>query len=370
MSTSPRQRPTLDVMLAGAAVVGLVVITAAVLLSKAGKTLYPPEAATSQGREIRALYDIVFAFAVAIFLLVEGLIVWSVIRFRRKPSDTELPPQTHGHNLLEVLWTVIPTIIVIIMFVFSFNTLGVVDAVSKTPDVKIHAIAAQFQWSFDYYDGSGQKLFTETVATTDLGGGMAVPVGQDIQLDLESKDVIHAFYVPRFLFKRDVVPGMVNRFDFTIDADEAGQTFRGQCAELCGTGHRLMLFDVIAMTEADYNAWLEQKIAEAEATPPPPPSGEPAVTLELAAKIATFDKHELEAPADQPFAIVLDNKDIAAIEHDVDIHDASGNVVSDQPHTVGGESQTYLYAPLPAGTYTFICSVHPFPAMTGTLTVK
>jgi cytochrome c oxidase subunit II len=370
MSTSPRQRPSLDVMLAGAAVVGLVVITAAVLLSEAGKTLYPPKAATSQAVEIRALYDIVFGFAVVIFLLVEGLIVWSVIRYRRKPTDTELPPQTHGHNVLEILWTVVPTLIVIIMFVFSFNTLGVVDAVSAEPDVKITAHAAQFQWTFEYFDENGQKLFTQTVATTDQGGGMAVPVEKDVQVVLESKDVIHAFYVPRFLFKRDVVPGLVNRFDFNINADEAGQTFRGQCAELCGTGHRLMLFDVIAMTQADYDAWVEQKIGEANATPPPPPSGEPAATLQLAAKNATFDKHELEAPADQLFAIELKNEDIAALEHDVDIHDASGAVITDQPKTTGGETQTYLYAPLPAGTYTFICSVHPFPAMTGTLTVK
>jgi cytochrome c oxidase subunit 2 len=370
MSTSTRQRPSLDVVLAGAAVVGLVVITVAVLLSEAGKTLYPPAAATDSAIEIRKLYDIVFAFAVAIFLLVEGLIVWSVIRYRRKPTDTELPVQTHGHNLLEVTWTVIPTLIVIILFVFSFNTLNVVDAVSPTPEIKVRAVAAQFQWTFEYLDPNGQKLFTQTTPTADNGGGMAVPVGKKIQVELHSNDVIHAFYVPRFLFKRDVVPGMTNRFDFTINADEAGQTFRGQCAELCGTGHRIMLFDVIAMTQADYDAWVEQKIAEANATPPPQPSGEPAVTLELTALNAQFDKHELEAPADQPFAISLKNEDVPALEHDVDIRDANGNTIADQPHTIGGETSTYLYTPLPAGTYTFICSVHPFPAMTGTLTVK
>jgi cytochrome c oxidase subunit 2 len=364
------RRPSLDVAIAGAAVLGLIVITLAVLLSSAGKTLYPPEAATSQGKQIRELYDIVFAIAVGVFLLVEGLIVWSVIRYRRKPTDVDLPPQTHGHNLLEVLWTIVPTVIVLVMFVFSFNTLNSVDALSKTPDVKITAKAAQFQWTFDYFDPSGQKLFTVTTATTALGGGMAVPVGRDVQVRLESADVIHAFYVPRFLFKRDVVPGHVNMFDFKVDEKEAGQVFHGQCAELCGTGHRLMLLDVIAMSQTDYDAWVQQKIAEAQATPGPKPSGEPAVTLQLVAKNATFDKHELEATADQPFAITLDNQDIAALEHDVDIHDANGQVIADEPHTLGGESQTYLYNPLPAGTYTFICSVHPFPAMTGTLTVK
>ena len=370
MSTGPRQRPSLDAVIAGAAVVGLVVIVVAVLASAAGRTLYPPAAATDSAIEIRKLYDIVFAFAVVIFLLVEGLIVWSVIRYRRKPTDTELPVQTHGHNLLEVLWTVIPTIIVIILFVFSFNTLNVVDAVSPTPAVRITAVAAQFQWTFDYYDENDQKLFTESTSTVDNGGGMHVPVGQKVEVKLHSMDVIHAFYVPRFLFKRDVVPGMTNIFDFTVNEDEAGQTFRGQCAELCGTGHRLMLFDVVAMSKADYDAWVAQKIVEANATPAPAPSGEPAVTLELSAKNATFDKHALEVPADQPFAITLANTDVPALEHDVDIRDANGNTLIDQQHTIGGQTQTYLYTPLPAGTYTFICSVHPFPAMTGTLTVK
>ncbi|MCI0346820.1 MAG: cytochrome c oxidase subunit II [Chloroflexi bacterium] len=371
MSTSPRQRPSLDVLIAGAAVIGLVVITVAVLLSEAGKTLYPPPAVTSQGQEIRALYDIVFAFAVVIFLLVEGLIVWSVLRYRRKPTDTELPPQTHGHNALEVLWTVVPTAIVVILFVFSFNTLAIVDAVSPEPDVTIRANAGQFQWTFDYLDSSGQKLFSQTTPTADNGGGMAVPVGRDIQLELASQDVIHAFYVPRFLFKRDVVPGMINRFDFTVNEDEAGQTFRGQCAELCGTGHRIMLFDVVAMTQADYDAWVEQKIAEASATPAPRPSGEPSVTLELKARIIEYDQKAFEVDAGQPFAIHFTNEDPAGTLHDVDIRDASGKtILQDEPTIDGGAETTYLYSPLDPGTYTFICSIHPIPLMTGTLTVE
>ena len=103
-----------------------------------------------------------------------------------------------------------------------------------------------------------------------------LPAGRTVQLSLESPDVIHAFYVPQFLFKRDVVPGRINRFEFTVDEQYAGQTFRGQCAELCGAGHRLMLFEVHAYTPADFDAWLEQKIAEAERRARrPPPSGAP-----------------------------------------------------------------------------------------------
>ena len=371
MSRSPGKRLTPDVLIAGGAVVALVVLVAAVFLSGLGSTLYPPLAATTQGQQIRDLYDFVFAIALVIFLLVEGLIVWSVIRYRRKPTDTELPVQTHGNNLLEALWTLIPTAIVIVMFGVSWQTLTSVDAVSKTPDVHIRAVAGQFQWQFEYLDETGQRLFTQTTPTADNGGGMAVPVGRTIGVELQSPDVIHAFYVPRFLFKRDVVPGQTNRFDFTINENEVGQTFRGQCAELCGTGHRIMLFDVLAMSPAAYDAWLEQRIAEANATPPPPPSGEPSVTLDVTAKDVTFDTHALEVAADLPYAIAFKNDDVAVITHDVDIRETDGTtVVFDQPTVAGGATQTYRYPPLPAGTYTFICSVHPFPAMTGTLTVK
>ena len=337
MSTSPRRRLTPDAMIAGAAVVGLVVIVVAVLLSDVGKTLYPPTAATSQGAQIRDLYDIVFGFAVVIFLLVEGLILWSVIRYRRKPTDTELPAQTHGHNTLEILWTIIPTAIVLILFVFSFNTLNSVDAIKATPDLRIRAVAAQFQWTFEYLDDTGHKVFTQTISTTANGGGMAVPVGETVEVELHSMDVIHAFYVPRFLFKRDVVPGLANKFDFTINATEAGQTFRGQCAELCGTGHRIMLLDVIAMTKTDFDKWLDDGIAKANSTPAPPPSGEPSVTLDVSATNATFDTHALEVTADQPFAISFTNKD-PALEHDIDIRKADGTVIFDEPHTLGGAS--------------------------------
>jgi cytochrome c oxidase subunit 2 len=368
MSTSPRKPPASEALVAGAVVVLLIAVVAVVFLSGAGSTLYPPQPVTQQAREISGLYDIVFAIAVAIFVAVEGLIVWSIIRYRRKPTDTELPPQTHGNNFVEVLWTVIPTVIVLYLFVVSWQTLNSVEAVSKTPDVRVHAVAMQFQWQFEYLDANGQVLATQTTPVADQGGGMAVPVGRSVYVTLDSSDVIHAWYVPHFLFKRDVVPGQTNHFEFTLDPDEAGQTFRGQCAELCGSGHRVMLFDVVAMNSADYDAWLAALIEKSNATPPPAPSGAPV--LDVVAKDIEFDKKALEVPADAPFAIHLRNDDPAGVPHNIEIRDSSGQVLQDQPTIDGGEETTYSYTPLPAGTYTFICKIHPIPAMTGTLTVK
>ena len=210
-----------------------------------------------------------------------------------------------------------------------------------------------------------------------------MPAGRDIQLSLASKDVIHAFYVPQFLFKRDVVPGRVNVFDFKVDAADAGQTFRGQCAELCGTGHRIMLFEVHALAPDKFDAWLADAIATANATPAPPPSaapgasGQPAPsggqangpTLQVSAANIAYEQSSLEAPANTPFSIEFENKD-AGVPHNVSIHKdtAAGQEVFKGDIFNGPDKRTYSVPALPAGSYAFVCSVHP--NMTGTLTVK
>jgi cytochrome c oxidase subunit 2 len=372
MSSSPRKRLAPEALVAGGVVVVLVALVLAVWFSGIANSLYPPDAATIQAENVRGLYDIVFALAIAIFLAVEGLIVWSILRYRRKPGDTELPAQTHGNNVVEIIWTLIPTVIVLYLFAISWNSLNTVDAISASPDIRIQANASQFQWQFVYFDATGKKVATQTIPLASDGGGMAVPVGKNVLVTLESADVIHAFYVPRFLFKRDVIPGQHNEFQFTVDPSEASDgnpaIFRGQCAELCGIGHRTMLFNVIGMTQKDYDAWLAKLIVTANATPAPAASG--AAVVQLAAKNIAFDKTALDVAADKPFAIDFKNEDAPGTQHNVQIRKADGSVVSDPPTIDGGAETTYSYDALPAGTYTFICKVHPIPQMTGTLTVK
>jgi cytochrome c oxidase subunit II len=340
----------------------IVALAATVILVAGCGSFGPPRPVTAEARDIEWLYYFVMIIAVVIWALVTGLILFAVVRYRRKPTDTELPPQIHGNNVLEIVWTVVPTIIVGVMFVFSFNTLNRVDAVVPT-DIRITAVAAQFQWSFEYRSADGQTVLFEQLAPE-----MTVPVGKTVHLNLRSKDVIHAFYVPQFLFKRDVVPGRDNSFEFTVDAADAGQTFRGQCAELCGTFHGSMLFTVKALSAADYDTWLADQIAKANETPPPAPSGAAGqVQIELAAKDVAFDKPSLDAPADQPFTIKFQNND-PAVAHNVAIHDASGAEVFKGEIFPGVDVRVYPIPPLKAGAYTFGCTVHP--NMTGTLTVQ
>ena len=348
-----------------------------------------PQAVTAQGSQIQSLYDLTFAVGAIIFFFVEGLIVFAVLRYRRKPGQTELPVQTHGNNLLEIVWTVIPLIIVTILFFLSWNTLNSVDA-TNTNNIRIRADAQRFQWSFDYLSADGNTVLFHQVAPE-----MVVPAGETVHLTLRSADVNHSFYVPQFLFKRDVIPGVENNFDFTVDAADAGQTFRGQCAQLCGTFHDTMLFSVVAMTPADYQAWLQKQIASAPPTASPgasgsaAPNGGPgasasgapapsgsaggsgsATTLDIAAQNISFDKSTLTAPANTPFTIQFTNND-AGIPHDVQIH--NGPNQSDPPIFEGEifngvGTKDYQVPALKPGTYAFSCKVHP--SMTGTLTVQ
>jgi cytochrome c oxidase subunit 2 len=332
-------------------------------------SFFPPRAVTEQGQQIRDLYTIVFIIAAVIFFVVEGLILWTVLRYRRRPGDDTLPPQTHGNMTAEVIWTVVPTVIVAFLFVVSWQTLNAVDTVAAQPEHRIRAVAGQFQWTFDYLDDQGETVFTQLLPVGEEGG-MVVPAGESVQLELTSPDVIHAFYVPQFLYKRDVVPGRVNVFDFTVNAEDAGQTFHGQCAELCGAGHRVMLFDVHAYTPEQYDAWLAEKIEQANATPPPPPNGEPGegTVLEITAVNLDFIEDGLTVPADEPFQIVFDNQE--AIPHNVAIHEGSptGPEIWQGEIFTGPDQRTYDVPALPAGTYGFICTVHP--NMTGTLTAE
>jgi cytochrome c oxidase subunit 2 len=388
MSMPPRSRTAAGPLIAGTIIVAVIAIAVVVFFvsgitpQRLWNSFFPlggEAPVTDRAHATRSLYDIVFYIAVVIFVAVEGVIVFSAFRYRRKPGDDELPPQTHGNNLVEVIWTAIPLAIVLFLFVISWQTLQTVDAKSPTGDVHVRAVAARFQWKFDYLDGpdnglpadqGGPKVIYEQLLPVGDDGGLVLPVGEPVHITLTSPDVIHAFYVPKFLFKRDVVPGKLNNFDFTVDT--AG-TYRGQCAELCGTNHGDMKFEVHALAKPDFDAWLAAAVLKAQQTPAPPPSGGPSGAppaqgdvVELGAKDTKFSTDALAAKADTPFTIHFTNDD--AFPHNVHITDASGAVVFNGDLFTGPGATDYQVPALKAGSYPFVCIVHA--NMTGTLTVQ
>lgn len=263
--------------LAAVLIIAVVVVTVVVVLAAAGVTpeslwnsffpVHGETPVTDRSLATKGLYDIVFYIGVTVFVIVEALILFAVFRYRRKPGDDTLPTQTHGNNLVEVIWTAIPTAIVLFLFALSWQALNTVEA-TVPADVHVRAVAARYQWRFDYLDAAGNVQFSQSIPV-GADGGLFVPVGEPVEVTLKSEDVIHAFYVPKFLFKRDAVPGRENRFSFTVE--EPG-TYRGQCAELCGAFHGSMVFEVHALPKADFDAWLATQVQKAAATPTPAPS--------------------------------------------------------------------------------------------------
>jgi len=321
--------------------------------------LFPVEPASEQAQYIFDFYPVIFWIAVGVFFLVEGLLLWIVFRYRRQATDVDLPSQTHGNNLLEVLWTLIPAAIVAVLFVFTVDTLGKVERTADStdqPDLIVDVTGFQWQWTFDYplqelsFTGSG-----------NTGPVMAVPVNETVRIRLHATDVIHSFYVPQFLYKKDVVPGRVNEFDVVVR--EPG-VYAGQCAEFCGLLHADMHFTVEAMTRSDFDAWVTQN-QQAEPSLPPPPSDATTVQLTAISIAEGFEPTELAIPADSPWVVELTNADTVA-PHDFGVRGATpeGDWRGD-PDAQPGGSATYQPPPLAAGTYEFFCTIHP--NMVGTL---
>lgn len=324
--------------------------------------LFPVTPASEQAQYIFDFYPVVFWIAVAVFILVEGLLLWIAFRYRRRPTDTELPAQTHGNNLLEVLWTAIPALIVTGLFVFTVDTLGKVERTGDSaaqPDLIVDVTGFQWQWTFDYplqdlsFTGTGSQ-----------GPVMAVPVNETVRIRLHATDVIHSFYVPQFLYKKDAVPGRVNEFDVVVR--EPG-VYAGQCAEFCGLLHASMVFTVEGMTRPDFDAWVSQN-QQAEPTSAPLPPDATTVELTSVGIVEGFDPTELAIPADTPWVVELTNTDSAA-PHDFSIRGANpdGSDWLGDPDAEASGSATYQPPPLPAATYEFFCSLHP--NMIGTLQV-
>jgi cytochrome c oxidase subunit II len=214
--------------------------------------------ATRQGRAIFGLWQGSVIVALLVGGLVWGLIVFAVLRYRRR--NDELPSQAQYFVKLEILYTVVPVIIVAVLFAFSYRTQNDVDALSSNPAVTIDVKGFQWQWQFHYRDDD-----VTVTGLPDKVPTMVLPVDRTVRLVLTSPDVIHSFYVPGFLFKRDAIPGVTNRFDF--DVRDKG-TYSGRCAEFCGLDHAKMTFEVKAVSMADYRDWIaEQQRSEGSETP-------------------------------------------------------------------------------------------------------
>ncbi|MQA93200.1 MAG: cytochrome c oxidase subunit II [Streptosporangiales bacterium] len=211
-----------------------------------------PEPITEQAERVLTLWQGSWIAAFAVGFVVWGLILWSVI-FHRKRSEA-LPPQVRYNLPIEVLYTAVPFVIIAVLFYFTARDQNYLNEFSDDPDVRVNVVAFQWSWQFDY-----PQHGVSVVGIPGQDPTLVIPEGQSVRFHMTSPDVIHSFWVPAFLFKRDVIPGRPN--DFEITPTKRG-TFRGRCAELCGVDHSRMLFKVKVVSPAEYDKFIaDQKAA-------------------------------------------------------------------------------------------------------------
>ncbi len=207
----------------------------------------PARDTTDQAPRILSLWQGSWIAALAVGALTWGLILWPVVAHRRKRDATGLPAQTRYNLPIEVLYTVVPLIMIAVFFYFTARDESAILKTSASPEHRITVTGIQWSWQFTYAS-DGEAM---TSGTPGKPPTLILPEGESVQFRLVSDDVIHSFWVPAFLFKMDVIPGQRNTFE--IIPTKQG-TYRGRCAELCGQDHARMLFNVKVVSPAEFDA--------------------------------------------------------------------------------------------------------------------
>ncbi|HEY3471693.1 MAG TPA: cytochrome c oxidase subunit II [Amycolatopsis sp.] len=263
-----------------------------------------PVGVTHQADQMRTLWTWTVVAALVVGAIVWGLIFWTATFHRKKKTadgePEELPRQFQYNIPLELFTVVVPTIMVCVLFFFTATTESKVLDKVPNPDVKVQVVAFQWNWEFKYEDESAKKADGQQVSTVGSSGEiplLVLPVGKVIEYDLISTDVIHSFWVPEFHFKRDVMPNpdknnQDSSFQNTIDREGS---FVGRCAELCGTYHSVMNFEVRALSPDKY----DQYIALRKQTNPA--TGQSFTASEALAKMNCGELCTPHAVTTQPF---------------------------------------------------------------------
>ena len=218
---------------------------------------WPGPGITEQAHHMYDMWIASVIAALTVGFFVWGLIFWCVIRYRKRGDD--LPVQTRFNMPMEVLYTVTPVLIVAVLFYYTAIVQTDVNKLSRNPDQVVEVVAFKWTWQFNYRDGVGEEAQTvaSTLGSDDVIPLLVLPTGQKIRFEETSRDLIHSFWVPEILFKRDVFPGNVrNAFEVTLDKEGR---YVGRCAELCGSYHAFMQFELVAVSPERFDQFLAAK---------------------------------------------------------------------------------------------------------------
>jgi cytochrome c oxidase subunit 2 len=241
---------------AGIAVAGLILSGCSPYDESDLKRLALPVPASDRTDPVWDLWLGSWIAVLVVFVLVFGLMVYAMIRFRKR--DETPPSQIRYHLPLEVLYTIAPCIIVAVFFFHTVVAQNAILKEVKNPDHEIVVVGSKWQWAFDYMDEkavAGEDVFD--VGTPADPANLYLPVNESVRFVLKSPDVIHSFWIPEFYFKLDVVPGKKPFNQFDVTPTRKG-TFTGRCAELCGLYHSRMIFKVHVVSRAEYDKHLNE----------------------------------------------------------------------------------------------------------------
>lgn len=227
--------------------------------------------------DVGSLFDGLFFWGTIVFVLVESLLLYVIIKFRRKPGQAE-PKHVHGNTTLEVLWTAIPAVILVFIAVPTVRTIFRTQAKAVPDALQVEVIGHQWWWEFRYPE------YNITTANE-----LYIPAGRTVNFALKTADVIHSFWIPALAGKRDLISNHTNYLWFTPDSTLGAAAWNGHCAEYCGASHANMKFRTYTVTAAEFDSWVkgQQAVAAFGATPAPGQSSGPQTLGAPAAAAAT-----------------------------------------------------------------------------------
>lgn len=207
---------------------------------------------TEQAQDIDRVWDLFLVIAAIVGLLVLVLVLYSVVRFRRR--DDRLPRQVHYNIPFEIAYTIVPLLIVIGLFAVTFVSVRAIGEVDDENDLVVEVVGFQWQWQFTYPEHGVTVLGTESEVPE-----LVLPAGAKVRFDLESVDVIHSFWIPGFRYKRDMFPGQSSSFEVDIRDRTGAWPNTGVCAEFCGLDHDTMRFSVRIVDAAEFDEWVSER---------------------------------------------------------------------------------------------------------------
>ena len=250
---------------------------------------------------IDSLWDRLLFLGTLVFVLVEAALIYTVVRYRRREGQAE-PKHVHGNTTLEILWTVIPALILVFIAVPTVRTIFRTQAKAVPEALQVEVIGHQWWWEFRYpeYTQAGANGRVDTLVTANE---LYIPIGRTVNFHLRTKDVLHSFWVPQLGGKRDLISNHTNYLWFTPDSAMQTSAWNGFCVEYCGASHANMRFRAFTVSAEEFEAWARQQMsapAVASALPGAPPAAPAAAPAPADSAAARADS--AAAPTAAPTA--------------------------------------------------------------------